>query len=174
MDWPSDRYHKNVISSWSIESMGTGISAAKLTPGSATYPSANMAVFMPFAIAGPYLVRKVYWANGTAVAGNVDVGVYSWDGTRLFSAGSTAQAGTTAIQSVDITDYLLTPGSYYLALACSSLAATFFRISPGTSMVQSWGMANQAAALPLPATATFATAAQPFVALFGITSGTVL
>lgn len=174
MDFPSDRYHKNVISSWSIESVGLGLGTTNLSSGSGAFPSANMAIYVPFAIAGPYLARKVWWANGLAVSGNVDVGVYSSDGTRLLSAGSTAQATIQSIQSVDTTDVLLLPGSYYLAMSCSTTAATFYRLAANVYSGVSWGMANQAAALPLPATATFATAAATTVPLFGITSGTIL
>lgn len=175
-DFPAARFHKPVLSSISVESIGSilrgdGVAA----PASAVWPAANRAIFVPIAIAAPYPVRKLWWANGTAVAGNVDCGIYSADGTRLISAGATAQAGTSAIQSVTLgTPFLLLPGLYYLALAFSSASGTAIRVASGTLAPQMAGCAQMATAEPLPATATFASIASSYIPIFGIASSPVI
>lgn len=171
------RRHKPVICQISIEALGTAYGCeAGGAPGSAVWPAANRAIFVPFALAGQYPVVKVWWANGAAVAGNVDCGVYSVDGTLLLSAGSTAQAGTSIVQSVTLgTPVLLEAGSYYMALAASSASAQFLRQPNATiAGMQLCGMAQQASALPLPATFTLATVASQYVPFFGIASALVI
>lgn len=174
MDYPSSYYHKPVISSYAFESLGRS-AAQVVTVASATWPAANRALFLPFTITAPYLVQRVWWANGATVNGNVDCGIYSSDGTKLASVGSTAQVGTSVVQSVALAaPLLLLPGSYYMALVLSSATATVIRTSAAVAACQMMGMAQQATALPLPATATFATIASAALPLFGITSSTVI
>lgn len=176
MDYPFSRFHKPTIGSLSIEAVGMPIRA--WTTGnllSGAFPSANRAIYVPFTLAAPYLVQKFWWCNGSAVAGNVDCGVLTGDGTLLASAGSTAQAGTSTLQSVAIgTPLLLLPGSYYMALAASSATATFLAPTPTVRQQQMMGIAQQATALPIPATATFATPASAYLPLFGIASALVI
>lgn len=175
-DLPLTRFHKPVLSVASDEAIGSLLGTDSNAGGSAVWPSANRAYFVPLAIHSPYLVKLVWWANGTAVAGNMDCGVYSWNGTLLFSAGSTAQAGTSVIQSVALgTPYLLLPGAYYMALGASSASATVWRNGTGQARYFAMmGMAAQAAAVPLPATFTLATMAGTYCPLFGIARSSVI
>lgn len=93
---------------------------------STTWPALNRAQFVPFLVLAPFTVRQVFWVNGATVNGNVDLGVYRENGgSPLVSAGSTVQSGVSVIQSVDVTDTLLAPGAYYMALTSSSGTATF-------------------------------------------------
>lgn len=174
-DFPAARFHKPVISSHSIESLGGALRANSVSvPASASWPATSRAIYVPFTIAAPYLVQKFWWANGSAVAGNCDCGIYTADGTLIANTGATAQAGTTTIQSVALgTPLLLLPASYYMALANSS-TGNVFRSSPAVAACQMFGMAQQASAEPLPATATFATIATAYLPLFGIASATVI
>jgi len=94
--------------------------------------------------------------TGTA-SGNVDCGIYTADGTRLVSAGSTAQSGTQTLQVVALgTPLLLEPNTYYIARAQSSTVGT----ADGLPMLlygpPMAGAAQMASAFPLPATFTFA------------------
>lgn len=161
-----------LISPFSIHSFGgTDIGG----PASAVYPLANLALYFPFVLAEPVLVKKVAWMNGTAVSGNVDVGVYDEVGTRLFSTGSTAQAGTSAKQEVDITDIYLTPGLYYLAIACDNTTATFLRSTQIQEVARILGCMEQTSAFALPATATFAQMARAgYIPCFLLAAGTVI
>ncbi len=93
---------------------------------------------------------------------------------KLISAGSTAMAGASVIQSVAAA-YLLTPDSYYMAMSCSSATATFLMIQTATALeLRTMGVAQQATALPLPATFTLAAMAQTSLPLFGICSQSVI
>lgn len=121
----------------------------------AVWPTANMAFYIPVIVEAPctaYMMAIMV----TTQAGNVDVGIYNETGTRLVSAGSTATAAA-GIQTFDITDTPLGPGIYYLAMACSSTSAAFFRASPNGNIHRTCGLASQTSALALPSTATFAT-----------------
>jgi hypothetical protein len=129
--------------------------------GSNAWTTANLAVYFPFQVFMPFLVQKVFWANGATVSGNVDVGVYNRDGVLLFNSGSTAQATIGAIQSAtpSAAPYMLLPDYYYFAVACSSATATM-QGTPTSSndLYQHCGICQQAlGALPLPATWTPAT-----------------
>lgn len=178
-DWPAERYHKPVIGTFSSESVGVHLSSGTSSAASSgANTSANNCYFYPLAINAPYLVRKVWWHNGATVAGNVDVGVFSGDPTtpaKLFSSGSTAQSGASVTQSVSLgTPYLLTPGSYYLAISISSTTATFLRQGITVGVGAQFGCGEVASTFPLPATATLIGLLHIFVPMFGITSGTVL
>ena len=58
-------------------SLGTQISAVSLaTPASATFPSANRAILVPFVVTEDCTVVKLWAYNGAAVSGNIDLGIY--------------------------------------------------------------------------------------------------
>lgn len=121
------------------------------------WPSANSAIYVPFVVAYPVTIVKIFWQNGSAVSGNIDVGIYGQDGTRLVSIGSTAQSGTTAVQSVDITDTTLSQGLYYMAMALDNATGQIYSIIPlAAAVVRSAGVYSQATAFALPSTATYA------------------
>lgn len=163
------------IHAWSIESIGSkiyGLGGGNITGVTAgSVPAANSAIFVPFALAAPTAVNQVfvYESSGT---GNFDIGVYDEFGARLFSLGSTALSGSSQIRLFDVTDFNLGAGLFYLALSCNSGTAAFLGASFGgvTGLAQVCGVASMASAFPLPATATFATAANDFIPLVGITT----
>jgi hypothetical protein len=172
-DFPSSLSHKPVISCMGREAMGTTMmTGGALGGASALWPTANLALFIPFTITTPYLVRKVWWANGAAVNGTTDVGIYTLGGTLLTSSGATTQAGTTVIQSVTLgTAFLLTPGSYYMAMSASTgTTCQYFRLGISVPFSNFTGMAQMATAHALPAAATLATLATAYLPIFGIAS----
>jgi len=130
------------------------------TAGGATgsWSSANLAYYYPFWLPCQYTVRRVFWGNGSTVTGNKDFGIYTADGTLLYSTGSTGESGASAIQYVTPTAFVLSPGRYYMAVSCSATTNHGW-ILPGSSLARTAlaGGLVQASALPLPATATFAT-----------------
>lgn len=89
--------------------------------------TANRAYVTPFTLRRPVVVTKLGWINGGTAAGNVDVGIYDNNLDKIISTGSTAQSGTNAKQTVDITDTALSPGIYYIAISASDGTATFAR-----------------------------------------------
>jgi hypothetical protein len=176
-DWPINIVQPLVtIHPWSLESIGCGIismGGTTLYNASGTaYPTANLALFIPFAATKRMIAVKMFSINGTQ-SGNIDVGIYDIAGRRLVSMGSTAQAGP--YQEFDIADTEFGPGIFYLAVAMDNntgkiYAGTLFaNIAPAIL-----GMAQMASAFPLPATATFAQITGNYIPLIGLTTRTVL
>jgi hypothetical protein len=152
-----------VISSQSLESIGGYVCGIGGTiPGSAgsAWFAASAAVFIPFRVYEPITVTRGFVYNGSVVSGNVDVGIYLPNGARIVSTGSTAQAGTSALQTLDITDTSLAPGLYYMALALDNTTGTVARfIVSQAARLTAAGVYTMTSAFALPATVTFATAA---------------
>jgi hypothetical protein len=142
--------------------------------GTAAWPAANRAIYVPFVVEAPVTVVQVAWENGATLNGNVDVGIYDLAGTRLVSLGSTAQAGASVAQAGDITDRPLNPGVYYMAMASSSATATFARVSPTIVGVRAGGVLQQDTAFALPTTATFAVATASFLPMFALITQAVI
>lgn len=146
-----------------------------LSFSSATWPSSNRAYFLPFTLDMPIVATKLFVANGATASGNFDIGIYDDSGTRIVSTGSTAQSGTSDLQVVDITDTLIGPGQFFLALAFDNTTATVFRANLASgSDPQAIGEYTQNSAFALPASATFATAASQFWPLFGLATVTTV
>lgn len=157
-----------MITPWSRNALGIELGGAP-SLASATWPTANLAIYVPFALDESVTVVKGFWHNGGAVSGNVDIGIYNEAGTKQVSIGSTAQSGTDVIQEVNIADTPLTAGRYYMALACDNTTATFRRVGAGATaeITKTFGIAQQASAFALPASATLAVPAQTYLPLFG-------
>lgn len=152
------------ITPWSMESIGGGLQTIGNTignsTGSAAWPSANAAIFVPFWVFTTTTFLRMFLYHGSGAAGNVDMGVYDAAGTRLMSLGSTAQSGTSQVKTYNTTDLTLPPGKYYMALALSSTSGTVAGTGAITTPQQKLlGCYQMASAFPLPATATFATLA---------------
>lgn len=139
-------------------------------PASFTW-TANQAVYIPFAIPWPYPVRRVFWYNGTAVVSNVDFGIYTEGGARIYSQGSTAQSGASAIQYATVsTPFILQPGKYYMAYNCSGTTNVVFAVSQNAAQGKILGLLTQAVgAVALPNPATFATYAGVGFPVIGFT-----
>lgn len=140
---------------------------------SAVWPAANRAIYVPFYLVERMTATKMFVSNGAAVSGNIDLGIYNAAGTRLVSSGSTAQSGTATAQVVDITDTVLEPGTYYMALAIDNTTATTLRNGGAAILLKGMAFAQQASAFPLPATATLAAVASAYTPFFGVSFRTV-
>lgn len=130
------------------------------TPTSGTYPTANRIIYIPFSVPWSYTVKRLGWNNGTAVAGNVELGIYNFGSnkegptTLVATTGATAQAGTSVPQYVTLgTPVTLSAGRYYLAIVASSASATFWRCSTDAETGRYQGLFQQDTA-SLPSTAT--------------------
>jgi hypothetical protein len=136
--------------------------------------TANSAIFYPFGIAEQIVVQKMWWLNGAAVTGNIDIGIYTAAGARVISIGPTAQATINVIQEVDVTDTVLVPGRYYVGIAgdtgtnqrFSGFALTSVHYLRAVGVLQVDGLTSGT----LPTSVTFATATinqLPFCGLSG-------
>lgn len=162
MDWPIPTFRSlPVLNPWHPEAMGyqasNGVGLAATS--SRTWTVTDEAQLYPFRLGYPETITKLWIYNGATVSGNFDIGIYDAEGTRIVSAGSTAQAGTNAVQSVDITDTLLGPGIYYMALVFDNTTATLFADTGWASVraAQQSGLCRVASAFALPATVTLTT-----------------
>lgn len=159
-----------IITPFHMESIGTILAANDFnmtSAGSAVWPSANLAMYVPFIVTEPAIALQMFTMNGATANGTIYVGIYTEDGTRLVTATAT-QTGTTQPQTFDIADTLLSTGTYYMALASTSGTGTFYRANPGANLTKCFCMLQQASAAPLPTLATFAAFAQNYVPVFGI------
>jgi hypothetical protein len=169
------------IHPYSRESVGSAIlnfqGGGMLAMTSGAWPSANAAVRIPFVISKLTRFQSMWCYNGGTVNGNIDLGVYSSTvGTtapRLVTSGSTPQSGTNAIQRVAI-DITLAPGIHFMALACSSSTAEFFRTTFADSnqagpTITQWNSSS----FPLPTTLGTSTFFN-YLPLFGLGRGTVV
>lgn len=172
-DYP--RPNDPLIATWSWCCVGQLFhSTAASNTTSITYPGASRALAVPFEIAYPFLVRKVFWLNGTtASTDSADVGVYTEAGARLVSGGGTAISGTNSMQEVDVTDTLLRPGRYWLAYAQNGVTATPYGFSTTAAVWRACGAAQMASAYVLPSTFTPAAVAGTTIPLFGIAARTL-
>lgn len=170
---PAQRPGEVVVSPWSMQSIGVPMyTGGSLTIAAAAWPAIGLVIYVPFSVPEPVLVTKLWWGVGAA-AGNLDCGLYQEDGTLIVSTGTTAAAGSAAVQSVDITDTLLARGAYYMALvADTTTTLTIERSAPAAGILQSYGLLEQASVtLPLATNAspaTFAKYTRAYVPLFGL------
>lgn len=151
------------ISITDVESVGPDIRSNSPTFNATSgWVAANLAFYIPVAILRPVTIYKISVNNGSVVAGNIDVGIYTYGGTRIVSMGSITQSGTTTIQTFDIVDTPLNPGLYYMGISMDN-TGTVSQFSWGATaanVIRGAGVVQQSSAFPLPATITPAAFAQ--------------
>jgi hypothetical protein len=137
---------------------------------SAAIGTANLAIYVPFVIESEATFVKAFWLNGATAAGNVDVALYSNEGSKIVGLATPVAQGTiNVLQEADITDTTVGPGRYYIALSTSLSTATFFAKAPTVvGALASFGYAQQTSAHALPATATMALSTTQFIPMFGL------
>jgi hypothetical protein len=168
------------INSWGEWSVGfiDGNSTPSDTNGQAWRANFRI-LYIPFRLDWPYRVAKVFWCNGNATGGNVDMGIMDRFGTRLYHTGSTVQAGTSAPQTV--TGGLALPaGRYYWAIQLSSTSGKLELIQHFTNdpiSTRVTGVLRETTdpvAIGIPTTASFATVTNGEYPLVGMTDDTTL
>lgn len=142
--------------------------AASITSG--VFPTANKVIYMPIRVPSSMLIQQLYCINGATVSGNVEVGLYTMDGTKIVSSGSVAQAATNVKQLFNITDTLIGRGAYYMAVTLDNTTGTFFRAVPANAaMAGLLGLLTETTGgFGLPATATFNAAADAYLPMAGL------
>ena len=169
---------RDIISSASIWSLGSrAIGWGRSGVSTDNFPAANDAIIVPLYVTEPFPVRKVWWANGTAIdaGADVDVGVFEWESfNRVFSIGSTAQSGAAAPQTVSLGSTVLLPvGRYRMALACDDTGSDFLAFGwASATRIRGSGVLKQASAFALPSTLTPVAPTADFVPFFGISRRT--
>lgn len=149
-----------MVNAWTFGWGTTDEAVAGAVPASATWESANRAVYYPIWVPTPCVARRVYWANGATTTGGatIEVGLYSTSGYKPGAkvvSGSATQGTASEVQFVDITDTTLTPGLWWLAVTASSTTnTTLFRGQFGSASMDELFRFDEASANPLPSTAT--------------------
>jgi hypothetical protein len=156
----------NLLSTASADSIGVELSALAAGAPVSTVWAANIALYVPFILRAPSTAVKLWAMNGTVVSGNIDMGIYLPDGTKKVTMGSTAQAGTSAIQVFDIADTSLAAGKYYLGVALDNSTGTLSQWTVSTT--HALGVLLQAATFPLPSPAVFSTSGTTKIPLVGL------
>jgi hypothetical protein len=124
------------------------------TVSSAT-TTAGVAYLLAFRVIAPMVVTTVGIVNGATASGNIDIGIYTPDGTRLASTGSTAQSGTSTIQNIALTaPVTLGRGWYYVAYQIDNTTGTFLSANSASTLWRVTGNRVVANTFPLPATLT--------------------
>lgn len=142
---------------------------------SAAWPAANRALYIPFCVEQTCTAYKMGFVVAVQ-AGNYDVGIYNENGVRLVSVGSTT-VPVAGLASADIADTLLTPGTYFMAMICSTVTTlTVNRVTHiNTPALTACGMQQEdLGATTLPANATFADMASTFVPFLAVVTKAVL
>lgn len=132
-DFPVSRWPPlNVITPWHPESLFNLTSYYGPTGFLAAVSGAfadELVSYYPFRLYEPAIAVKMSYLVGATASGNVDLGIYSSQGNLLVSSGLTAQGSINTLQELDITDTLLQPGVYFMAIKCDSASGTAFRNS---------------------------------------------
>jgi hypothetical protein len=158
-----------VISTLSLDSVGSLMSLNPTNPASAVFPSANRAYYYPFYVSTPILPLIMFIVNGAAVSGNFDIGIYTAAGTKLWSIGTTQQLNINTVQKVTYAGPTLGVGTFMMAVVLDNGTGTLQRGAiSSVPIAQRAGIKTQNTAFPLPATATYAAPASAFVPVIGL------
>lgn len=164
--WPP----RNVITPFHSEAIDATLNITIVSTTSVAFVD-ELIYFFPFRIYEPAVAVKMSYVVGATAAGNVDLGIYDSQGNLIVSTGLTAQGTINTLQELDITDTLLNPGQYFMAIKCTDGTGTAFL----TTQVDENALANRpvyteagGAGAALPTTATLALSAQATIAFIAM------
>jgi hypothetical protein len=168
-DWPrSGNYPYPIgIISPASDSCQVGdavISSNQAINTSTTWPVTRLVMYVPILIPFRARIFQLAFHNGSAVSGNVEVGIYDELGNKLVSSGSQTQTGVSTLQLFDIADTDIGPGVIYLASVIDNTTGTGLRAGTAAQLLRVCGMQQQTlGAMPMATTATFTAYAQAWV-----------
>ena len=181
MDFPNVVWPPlNVITPYHSDSLGQ--STTLIMNGAASSAFTDEVVsYYPFVIRTAAIAVTMTYLQGGTQSGNVDLGIYTSTGGLIVSSGLIAQTTGTinTLHDVGLTDTLLTPGFYYMAIKCTSGTGTAFMRNPADEIAQStWPMFQETtganAALPTAATFASTTITTPPLIVMGVHFSTLL
>lgn len=150
---------------------GDTIMTGSVGPGVAVWPSASRAIYVPLRITTTQRLKSVaVWCTATG-SSTYDLGLYDvGPAERLASSGSQSLVAASVNTWTLTNPILLEAGHrYYIGMAAGSTSASFARYNPSVNQMRMGGYAQEAAALPLPATATPAQSASGYVPMLALT-----
>lgn len=140
-------------------------------PTSGTWSATNRIIYVPFFLSQGATVYRYFWLNGATVGtNNFQVGVYDHAFNAINRGTSTLSAGTANLCQFDnITDYYLSPGTYYMAMWGSGTTATVFRVDALSQVPLGIYYETNAGGLPTTGTpADPAVAVSAYCPIFGL------
>lgn len=162
--------HLSIFSQYGIGEMihDTG---GTFAPGSSTFTTANYARYYPMSLPWPYLVRRVWWINGSSATGNRNFGIYTRGFAQIYATGSTAASGASSLQYVTPgSPILLQPGEYYFAFNCSATTNAVWGKNTGAAdQIQCGILQQNVGSVSLPDPMVPITPSAASVALCGVT-----
>lgn len=169
----------NVISSFSNDSLGPSLPMTNGANSAASGVfSANRIHYYPFVLAEVAQAVKMSYIVGAVANGTADLGIYDWQKNKLVSTGPTAQGTINALQELDITDTVLLPGQYWMAIVGSSATGTTFNSAAVDELAYPafLGYAEAGGSATLPANAAFSTSvsSSPTVHCMGVHFNTLV
>lgn len=118
---------------------------------STSWSTSNRALFYPFTLPWAYPVRRVFFVNGSAAAGNTDVGIYTSSYRLIYSTGSTAQTVASDVQYVTpATMFWLPAGRYFLGVNNDGTTNRMWATTSNVGYMNVAGVLRQTVAFPLP------------------------
>ena len=126
-----------------------GVELLSVAPATANIAiGANTAIFHPFTTSAPAVISQFFWANGTVVDGNTDIGIYNEQGTALLvHTGPVLNSGTSQVQVADVADFRLPAARrLWLAIATDSATQQFNRFTLTAPIADFVGVKTMAAA----------------------------
>ena len=118
------------------------------------WPASNMAFYVPFTVYGDITIKRIL-VPVIVASGNIDVAIYNSLKVRVANAGSVPAMAASTAQALSIANVTLQPGRYYMALAADNAVFQGIRYADAGLYNRQVGVHENAAAFPLPATATF-------------------
>jgi hypothetical protein len=158
------------ITTWGRYASGGGAQAFQSTGAVSTASwTANRAIYVPMAFDVPLLLARFFWVNGSVTTDNIDCGIYDTNMAKIISTGSVARSGSSLTQYANVTDTLLAPGHYFLALASDGTGTCGEVDSASIQGLRTFGLTQQETAFPLPSSMTPITVTTTVYPGFGFT-----
>lgn len=114
-----------------------------------------LAVYLPFVLPVDYTVERLFWINGSVLAGDADIGLYDEGLAAIWRAGQTARAGASDPQYVTPASpiELVAGERYWLGFSCAGTSGAIYGFGPSTAHMTQMGALHRQNAdqLPLPA-----------------------
>jgi hypothetical protein len=129
-----------VIATWNLGCLAynaTIISSSAFT--SQAWSVSNRAMYAAVQVPRPLTAYEMVWYNGASLSGTVDAGIYDANLNLLVSTGPQTQTGTSNLQTHNITDTAIRPGTYYLGLVQDNTSGTTFRTATNLNVLRASG-----------------------------------
>src|SRR4029077_13538773 len=152
------------------------LAVSALTLSSGAWPSANLAIGVPFYIPWPFPLQRLIAMSGSAARNNCDVGIYTTsDMCKIVSSGAIAMSGNSLPQFASKQEMI--PKGWYMAFqSVDNTTANRMSVSvtPTLDVMRGIGCVQMASAYPLPdriVPATLTSNTFPFIGLTTTPSG---